>query len=159
MTNVLASSRPPLWFLLLSHHSYNKISHTIQLRIGQRRVCLCTRCTGIGIGMLAALFYGNILSKMVAETPSLIIFFTMPAIIDWLFQVFGVSESTSIRRLATGALVGQSYFVLLAAIVDGSLSLLSYYLIVFAAYSIILYSLFRKTRVMDSYLASSWPTN
>ena len=109
--------------------------------------------------MLAALFYGNVLAKIVAQIPLLIIFFTVPAIIDWLFQVFGVRESTSIRRLTTGALVGQAYLVLLVAVADGWLLLLSYYVMVFAAYSIFLYSLFRKTRVMDNYLASSWPPN
>ena len=158
-SNFAAGSRPPLWFLLLSHHSYNKLSHTIQVWIGERRICLCTRCTGIGLGMLAALFYGNILASTVAGTPALIILFTMPAIIDWLFQVFGVRESTSIRRLTTGALVGQAYFVLLVVIADGWWSLFSYYMIVFAGYSIFLYSLFRKTRVMDNYMARSWPLN
>ena len=109
--------------------------------------------------MLVALFYWNILAKMVAKNPLLIVFFTLPAIVDWLFQVFGVRESTSIRRLATGAFVGQAYLVLLIAIAEGWLSLLSYYVIVFAAYSIFLYSLFRKTHVMDNYMASSWPLN
>jgi Predicted membrane protein (DUF2085) len=109
--------------------------------------------------MLAALLYGNVLAKTVAVTPSLIIFFTLPAIIDWLFQVFGVRESTSIRRVITGALVGQAYLVLLIAIANAWLSLVSYYLIVFGAYSILLYSLFRKTGVMNNYMASSWPRN
>lgn len=109
--------------------------------------------------MLAALFYANALAKMVAMTPLLITLFTLPAIIDWLLQVFRVRESTSIRRLATGALVGQAYFVLLVAIADGWLLLVYYYVILFAAYSIFLYSLFRKTGVMDNYLASSWPLN
>ena len=155
----VAGSRPPLWFLLLSHHSYNKLSHTIRVQIGGRRICLCTRCTGIGIGMLAALFYGNVLARMVAGTPTLIVLFTLPAIVDWLFQVFDVSESTSIRRLTTGALVGQAYFVLMVVLANGWWSLLSYYMIVFAVYTIFLYSLFRKTRVMDNYMARAWPLN
>ena len=153
----MASPRPPLWFLLLSHHSYSKISHTIQLNLGQRRVYFCTRCTGIGIGILAALFYTNILVRTFAGAPWLIVIFTLPAIVDWLVQVFGISESTSIRRLATGTLVGQAYLVLLVSIVEARLSLFECYLEVFGMYSVVLYFLFRKTRVMNSYMASSWP--
>jgi hypothetical protein len=109
--------------------------------------------------MLAALLYGNALAKTVTVTPSLIIFFTLPAIIDWLFQVFEVRESTSIRRFVTGALVGQAYLVLLIALANAWLSLVFYYVIVFGVYSILLYSLFRKTGVIDNYMASSWPRN
>jgi len=107
--------------------------------------------------MLIALFYANGLFETVTKIPSLIVLFTLPAIVDWLFQVFGVSESTSIRRLSTGVLVGQAYLVLLDAIVGFRLSLLGYFLVAFAAYGVFLYLLFRKTRVMSSYMSSSWP--
>ena len=153
----LAGSKPPLWFLLLAHHSYNRISHTLQIPIGSRQVCLCTRCTGILLGMLAGLFYAATLASALARTPLLIFLFPLPAVADWLLQVFRVSESTSLRRLATGALVGQAYLVLLVALAGGWLGLLWYFALAFAAYAVFLYVLFWKTGIMGSYMGSAWP--
>lgn len=153
----MAGSKPPLWFLLLAHHSYNRTSHTLQIRIGPHRVCLCTRCTGILLGILAGLFYAGTLADSFARAPLLILLFPLPAIIDWLFQVFRISESTSIRRLVTGAVVGQAYLVLLIALARVWLGLLSYFALAFAVYGVFLYVLFWKTGIMDSYMRRAWP--
>ena len=107
--------------------------------------------------MLAGLFYAGTLADFFARTPLLILLFPLPAIVDWLFQVFRVSESTSIRRLATGAVVGQAYLVFLIALARVWLGLLSYFALAFAAYGVVLYVLFWKTGIMDSYMRSAWP--
>ena len=144
-------------FLILSHHSFARLSHTFRISIGTRNVYICARCTGITIGMIAGLAYVNVIAEWFFQYPVLIFVFTMPAMIDWLVQVFKVSESTNSRRLMTGALVGQTYLVGLIALVRGWLPLLTYYAIAFAAYGVILYSIFRKTGAMNDYLARSWP--
>jgi uncharacterized membrane protein len=150
-------SRPPLWFFLLSHHSYSKLSHTIQVSLGTKEVHLCARCTGIGVGMLVGLSYVNYLAYGFLRYPALIVAFVLPAIVDWLFQVFSVKNSTNPRRLVTGALVGQTYLVGLIALVRGWFDLLLYYVLVFALLGVILYALFRVTGVMSDYMESSWP--
>jgi uncharacterized membrane protein len=150
-------SRPPVWFFILSHHSYGKLSHTIRVRLCRKEAYLCARCTGIGMGMMVGLLYANYLAYLFLQHPGLIVAFVFAAAVDWLFQVFKLRNSTNPRRLVTGALVGHAYLVGLIALARGWFGLLLYYALVFAAYGAILYVLFRTTGVMDDYLASSWP--
>ena len=150
-------SRPPVWFFMLSHHPYSRLSHTIRFGLGTKEVYLCARCTGIGIGMAVGLLYVNYLAYGFLQYPGLIVAFVLPATLDWLFQVFRFKNSTNPRRLVTGALVGQAYLVGLVALARGWFVLLLYYALVFAAYGAILYVLFRITGVMNDYLESSWP--
>ena len=157
LTTGTTDSRPPLWFFMLSHHSYSKLSHTIRISLGKREVRLCARCTGIGVGMLVGLSYVNYLAYDFLHYPALIFAFVLPAIVDWLFQVFRLKNSTNPRRLVTGALVGQTYLVGLIALFRGWFDLLLYYAMAFAVYAVVLYALFRITGVMSEYLASSWP--
>jgi Predicted membrane protein (DUF2085) len=107
--------------------------------------------------MLAGLVYLNYLTSIFLEYPVLVLAFTLPAIIDWLLQVFEYRDSNNPRRILTGALVGQTYLVGLIAILNGWFPLLSDYALVYAAYTVGLYILFRTTGVMKDYLARSWP--
>ena len=151
-------SRPPVWFFILSHHPYSKLSHTIRVSLGRKETYLCARCTGIVMGMMVGLLYANYLAYGFLQYPGLIVAFVLPSTVDWLFQVFKLRNSTNPRRLVTGALVGQAYLVGLIALARGWVTLFLYYALVFAAYTAILYVLFRMTGVMDDYLASSYPT-
>jgi len=148
-------SRPPLRFLIFSHHSYSKISHTIQLSIGTRKVWLCARCTGILIGMTTGLFYADYLAKGFVQMPILIAIFLLPAMIDWLLQVFSVRDSTNPRRIITGALIGDVYLAGIIALANGWFALLFFYALAFAAIGAVLYVLFRMTGIMDEYLPQS----
>jgi uncharacterized membrane protein len=152
-------SRPSFWFLILSHHSFARLSHTFRISVGTRNAYVCARCTGIAIGIVVGLAYIDVLADWFFQYPVLIFVFTMPAAIDWLFQVFKWRESTNSRRLMTGALIGQAYLVGLIALIRDWLPLLTYYVIAFATYGAVLYSIFRKTGAMNDYLATSWPTS
>lgn len=105
--------------------------------------------------MLVGLSYVNYLTYGFSQYPVLIVAFVLPAIVDWLFQVFRFRNSTNARRLATGALVGQTYLVGLIALARGWFGLLLYFALAFAVYALILYILFRVTGVMSDYMASS----
>ncbi len=107
--------------------------------------------------MLVGLLYVNFLAYGFLQYPGLIVAFVLPATVDWLFQVFRSRNSTNPRRLVTGALVGQAYLVGLVALARGWFVLLLYYALIFAAYSVSLYVLFRITGVMNDYLESSFP--
>jgi uncharacterized membrane protein len=109
------------------------------------------------MGMSVGLLYVNYLASLFLQYPGLVVAFVLPAIVDWLSQVFRFKNSTNPRRLVTGALVGNAYLVGLVALARGWFGLLLYYALAFAAYAAILYALFRMTGVMDDYLASSWP--
>src|SRR5437899_13100788 len=113
LTTGTTDSRPPLWFFMLSHHSYSRLSHTIRISLGTREVYLCARCTGIGVGMLVGLSYVNYLAYGFLQYPALIVAFVLSAIVDWLFQVLRIKNRTNPRRLVSGALVGKTYQVCL----------------------------------------------
>lgn len=107
--------------------------------------------------MLVGLSYVNYLAYGLLQYPALIVAFVLPAIVDWLFQVFRFKNSTNPRRLVTGVLVGQTYLGGLIALARGWFDLLLYYALAFAVYALVLYAIFRMTGVMSDYLASSWP--
>jgi len=103
------------------------------------------------------LSYVNFLANSFAKFPILILVFTLPALVDWLLQVFRVKSSTNPRRVLTGFLIGQTYLVGLVALTRAWFPLLLLYLLVFASYGVLLYALFRKTGIMSKYMADSWP--
>ena len=107
--------------------------------------------------MLVGLLYVNYIANIFLKYPVFISVFTLPAIVDWLFQVFGLRNSTNPRRVITGTLVGQTYLVGLVAITKGWFPLLIDYAMIYAAYTVILYILFKTTGVMKDYLSKSWP--
>jgi uncharacterized membrane protein len=107
--------------------------------------------------MFAGLLYLNYLTSIFLKYPILVSVFTLPAIIDWLLQVFEYKDSSNPRRILTGTLVGQTYLVGVVAVLNGWFPLLSDYALVYAAYTVGLYILFRTTGVMKGYLSRSWP--
>ncbi len=105
--------------------------------------------------MTTGLFYANYLAKGFVQMPILIVIFLLPAMIDWLLQVFSVRDSTNSRRIITGALIGDVYLTGIIALANGWFALLFFYALAFAAIGAVLYVLFRITGIMDEYLPHS----
>ncbi len=145
-----------IWFLLLSHHSKKNLSRTIKVHLMGRALHLCARCTGIVIGILMGVFYANWLMMVFISYPVVIALFPVPATADWLIQVHGLRESTNWRRVLTGAMLGQVYLVGLLAITSRHFPLLTYLGIVWLAYIVFMYVLFRRTNALSVYLRKSW---
>lgn len=145
-----------LGFLLLSHHSRKNISHTLLIPIAGRNVRLCARCTGIAIGIALGLLSLKSLLGIFASYPLLIGLLPLPGAIDWLLQVFRVRQSTNPRRVVTGVLIGILYAVGGAALIEGSIALLEFFIVFWSGYFAALYLLFRKTGALQRYIKSAW---
>lgn len=149
------SERPPLRFLLLSHHSSKKLSHTLHIPLRGHDVYLCARCSGILTGFLIGLLYVDLLIATFAAYPILIGILTVPAAVDWFFQVFKRKESTNFRRILTGSLHGQLYAAGLVALVRG-LPVISYFVAIMAIYFVAMYVVFKYTRGFSEYVRKEW---
>jgi uncharacterized membrane protein len=145
-----------LGYLFLAHHSHKNISHTILIQISGKSLRLCARCTGITLGFGLGLLFIRGLLGLFTSFPVLIAIFPLPGALDWLLQVFRVRESTTPRRIVTGALIGNLYAVLGVSLVEGSLLLLSYFLLFATTYFVSLFLLFKKTGALDRYVATAW---
>ena len=110
---------PPPWEYLLAHHGPGRYDRTLRLPFGRRRVHLCARCTGQGLGVVAFLVGAAVLiagGRPLFE-PSfqlLIALAPLPAAIDWLSQSMGRRESTTSVRVVTGMLLGFAFADLVA---------------------------------------------
>ncbi len=145
-----------LGYLLLAHHSRKNSSHTIPISFRGKSVRLCARCTGITVGLGLGLLVLKELLGLFTSFPLLIAIFPLPGALDWLLQVFRVRESTNPRRIVTGVLIGNLYVIEGASLMEGSLTLLGYFLLFGAAYFISLFLLFKKTGALNRYVTSAW---
>ena len=147
--------RPSIPFLLLSHHSWRKLSHTFRIPLCGTTLYVCARCSGIVAGFFVGLLYVDLLIATFSNYPILIGILTLPAAIDWFFQVFKRRESNNLRRVVTGALHGQLYAAGLIAIVRG-MSVTVYFVLVWVGYLIAMYIFFRHNSGFSDYVRREW---
>jgi uncharacterized membrane protein len=95
---------------VLSHHEPSEYYRCY--RVKQKYVC--ARCAGIYIGLLlgmfAWLFYGlaNTNSVLVGI---IVIFFPLPALIDWSYALFTKNKGSNIARSVSGVFLGAAYSI------------------------------------------------
>jgi len=142
---LLASEERHLYYLLLTHHPVSASDHTFYFQFGRTKIYLCSRCSGVIIGGLLAMFFTNVYeiifeTVLSAEIALLvIIIFPIPGLIDWGTQRLLLRKSTTKSRLFTGFIIGVAlhfltfttkyYFITLAIMVlyFGTLFLLIYF--------------------------------
>ncbi|MFX1405790.1 MAG: DUF2085 domain-containing protein [Promethearchaeota archaeon] len=109
---LLASEERHLYYLLLTHHPISASDHTFYFQFGRTKVYLCSRCSGVIIGGVLAMFfthffellYGTMINAEIALL--VIIFFPIPGLIDWGTQRLLLRKSTTESRLFTGFIIG-----------------------------------------------------
>jgi len=146
-------------FLLLSHHTPDKLRRTIQISIRGKTVYLCARCTGkysALLGVFIAWFLGYGFPTW-AYFP-LFMFLPLPSVVDWFTQSCKLRESTNTIRRFTGFLLGIAEGLVLLTIVNAMLYLFLSALAVFATYDFSIYAIAVKTRCLNSYLDEIIPT-
>ena len=93
-----------LWRLLAHNHWYT-------LNIFGRELRLCARCSGYVIGLSSFTIYTGFLGLATGLWSQVSMIFTiialsMPMILDWVTQSWGLRDSTNFIRIATGTLMG-----------------------------------------------------
>jgi uncharacterized membrane protein len=147
-----------LLFLLLSHHTPNKLHRTIRISFQGRNIYICARCTGV---------YSGILSVFVAwflgfHFPTwlylpLYALLPLPAIVDWVTQSCKLRESRNPIRVFTGYILGISGGLFFLMIVEGMFHLFLWALAILGAYIFSIYVIALKTRCLDSYIDENMP--
>jgi uncharacterized membrane protein len=108
----LAKDERDLYYMWLTHHPVSASDHTFYLKFGRTRIYFCTRCSGVIIGGLIALFSTYLTQKILgvefnAEIALLLcIILPLPGIIDWGTQRLLLRKSTTGSRLFTGFIIG-----------------------------------------------------
>lgn len=100
-------------YALFAHHEPAEFYRTLEFRLFGSSLRFCTRCTGIFIGIIATLllfnFYANIPSQFQLF---ILLFFSIPAIIDWMLYKYEIWNGTNIIRLISGLMLGINYIFL-----------------------------------------------
>jgi uncharacterized membrane protein len=101
-----------LYYLLLTHHPVSASDHTFYFQFGRTKVYLCSRCSGMIIGIILSIFFTDIVQQILGTqfNPELalfiIIIFPIPGLIDWGTQKLLFRKSTTESRLFTGFIIG-----------------------------------------------------
>jgi len=86
--------------LLVEHHPPWLRDRCLSLKLFNKRLYLCARCTGTVLGFATA----SIISYMLS--PYLVVFLALPAMIDWGTQKLCLRESSNRLRVLTGFSLG-----------------------------------------------------
>ena len=109
---ILAKDEKHLYYMILTHHPLSASDHTFYLKFGRTKIYFCSRCSGVIIGALIALFSTYLIQKIYkvefsAEIALLLcIILPLPGIIDWGTQRLLLRKSTTESRLFTGFIIG-----------------------------------------------------
>ncbi len=111
---VLAKEEKHLYYMWLTHHPVAASDHTFFLKFGRTKIYFCTRCSGVIIGGLIALFSTYLTQKILGiEFDAgiallLCIILPIPGIVDWGTQRLLLRKSTTGSRLFTGFIIGMA---------------------------------------------------
>jgi len=109
---VLAKEERHVYQMILTHHPLSASDHTFYLKFGRTKIYFCSRCSGVIIGGLIALFTTYLVFKIYdvkfsAEIALLLcIILPIPGLLDWGTQRLLLRKSTTGSRLLTGFIIG-----------------------------------------------------
>ncbi len=109
---ILAKDEKHLYYMILTHHPPSASDHTFYLQFGRTKIYLCTRCSGVILGGLSAMFTTYLTAKIFqvefsAEIALLMcIILPIPGLTDWGTQRLLLRKSTTESRLFTGFIIG-----------------------------------------------------
>ena len=142
-----------LFFLLIAHHPKTKLDHTIRVGFKQKNIYLCSRCTGVGSGMIAV-FAATAFGFGVAQLFYLPLIGVLPlwAVADWFTQSARLRKSNTGMRVASGFLLGiaeaLALLLLFRGVFVGFLTAMG----LAAVYALTVYLIASKTGCLKSYI-------
>jgi uncharacterized membrane protein len=139
------------WHIIFSHHPFSEWNRTLQFKLFNQRIVLCTRCTGQYMAFTIALVLGEIFRWDFNLVVTYLL--PLPATFDWLTQALKLRESKTWIRLITGGLFGVWLAnVLLALFIWNSSALIHTCIQIVAYVSSVLFTFMLKKGSMDVYL-------
>jgi len=142
-----------LLFLMAAHHPKEKLDHTIRIGLGRKNIYLCSRCTGVALGILgifAASYFG--FAVPTALIFPIIGFLPFFAVVDWFTQSAKLRQSNTVLRVSSGFLLGISeglgFLLLFSGNWLGFLVAIGFA----AVYAVSVYLIASRTRCLQAYL-------
>lgn len=109
---------------LIAHHEPEKFYKTIEFRIFNKSIRLCTRCTGIYLGIIATILLFLFAVNIPHIFQLLIIFaFPVPAMIDWGLDKYNLWKGSNTTRFVSGFMLGICYIFLWARFIQDPLDI------------------------------------
>lgn len=111
---ILATEENDLYYMILTHHPTSASDHTFYLKFGRTKIYFCSRCSGVILGGLFAVFFTHMLELIVQTQFNgfiallLIIILPIPGIVDWGTQRLLLRKSTTGSRIFTGFIIGNA---------------------------------------------------
>jgi len=108
----LALKERHLYYLLLTHHPASASDHTFYFQFGRTKIYLCSRCSGMVMGIIISIFFTHIVQQVLDTQFSselalmIVIIFPLPGLIDWGSQKLLFRKSSTESRLFTGFIIG-----------------------------------------------------
>lgn len=148
------ATKAPILALLLSHHPPVQHNRTLCLRLTpNRRVRLCARCTGEGIGLVATLWALHHVATWPGWAALLVASaLTLPAIVDWSTQAMELRESTNLVRLITGAMFASGCVTIGYFVAIGRFALFAGGLCIVAAFGLTALKLLQRAGAIERVL-------
>ena len=142
-----------LLFLLAAHHPKTKLDHTIRLSFGQKNIYLCSRCTGVGLGM-ATVFGATVFGVGFAQGFYLPLIGILPllAVADWFTQSARLRHSNTPLRLGSGFLLGFAEALAILLLLRGNFLGFLAAVGLAVAYALAVYLIASKTGCLKSYI-------
>ena len=109
---ILGKKEKHLYYMILTHHPLSASDHTFYLQFGRTKIYFCTRCSGVILGGLFAMFATYLTAKIFRVEFSgeiallMCIILPIPGLIDWGTQRLLLRKSTTESRLFTGFIIG-----------------------------------------------------
>jgi uncharacterized membrane protein len=140
-------------FLIAAHHPKEKLDHTIHIKLGQKNLYFCSRCTGGALGMFT-IFGAALFGLILPANYYLPVLGILPlfAVIDWFTQSARLRKSNTGLRLSSGFMLGLSEGLgcqlLFTGAYVGFLAAVGMAVI----YALCVYLIASKTKCLQSYL-------
>jgi len=115
---ILAKEEKHLYYMILTHHPLSASDHTFYLNFGRTKIYFCSRCSGVILGGLLAMFALGLIESIFNTELSgeiallLILILPIPGIIDWGTQRLLLRKSTTESRLFTGFIIGAALHIM-----------------------------------------------
>lgn len=113
------------FFALIAHHEPAQYHKTLRFQIFNTYIRLCTRCTGIYLGIIATILLFMLAVKIPNTFQLLIIFaFPIPAMIDWGLDKYNLWKGSNTTRFVSGFMLGICYIFLWARFIQNPLDIM-----------------------------------
>lgn len=127
----------------LAHHFESNYDRCIPFKVFNETWYVCTRCLALySFFILFSIIFHFFYNLSFIQSTMIMIFFPIPAFVDWVRNQLNIDSGTNYSRFITGGLLGISYSAILYSIVHYTFNPITY--IVILSYIIIIMILIKK---------------